>query len=65
MNGIDSSNYMSITNNNIDNKSLIVLPSNHENIKINLYSLSNEQIDSYYRETFNQLYIIYNPKRRA
>ena len=66
--GIDnynSSNFMSVTNNNIDNKSLLALPSKYENIKINLYSFRSEQIELYCKEAFDQLDLIYNPKRKV
>ena len=65
--GIDnynSSNFMSVTNNNIDNKSLLALPSKYENIKVNLYSFKSEQIESYCREACDQLDNIYNAKKK-
>lgn len=52
-------------NNNIDKNSLLVLPSKYENIKINLYSLKNIQIELYCQEAANQLDIAFNPKRKT
>ncbi len=54
--------------NEIKNKSdkiLLALPSKYENIKINLYSLKNKQIELYCKEAANQLDIAFNPKRKA
>ena len=48
-----------------NDKLLLALPSKYENIKINLYSLKNKQIDNYCKEASNQLDIAFNPKRKA
>ena len=49
-----------------DNKNnLLSLPSKYENIKINLYSLKNSQLESYCLEAANQLDISFNPKRKT
>ena len=48
-----------------NDKILLALPSKFENIKINLYSLKNKQIEAYCREAANQLDIAFNPKRKA
>ena len=51
---------------NINSKSdLMLLDSKFENIKINLYSLLNEQIEYNCIEAADSLDIIFNPKRRA
>ena len=55
-------------NNNIKDqkdKILLALPSKYENIKINLYSLKNKQIESFCKEASNLLDIAFNPKRKA
>ena len=52
------------SNKNIHNNVLLALPSKYENIKINLYSLKNEQIDLCCQEASNQLDIAFNPKRK-
>ena len=52
-------------NNNIGNDALLAFPSKYENIKINLYSLKNSQIEQYCQEAANQLEIAFNPKKRA
>lgn len=46
-------------------KILLALPSKYENIKINLYSLKNKQIESFCKEASDQLDIAFNPKRKA
>ena len=51
-------------NNNLNNNEILVLPSKYENIKINLYSLKNNQIELYCQEASNQLDIAFNPKRK-
>ena len=50
---------------NKSDKILLALPSKYENIKINLYSLKNKQIELYCKEAANQLDIAFNPKRKA
>lgn len=72
---IESSNLESNKNENNDNNNfssskinentLLVLPSKYENIKINLYSLKNSQIELYCKEASNQLDIAFNPKRKT
>ena len=72
-NSIDNYNNLNDNNNEDDinnikdkkDKILLVLPSKYENIKINLYSLKNKQIESYCKEASNQLDIAFNPKRKA
>ena len=72
-NSIDNYNNLNDNNNEDDinnikdkkDKLLLVLPSKYENIKINLYSLKNKQIESYCKEASNQLDIAFNPKRKA
>ena len=75
---VDNNNN-SIDNNNINlndkndennikiknDKISLALPSKYENIKINLYSLKNKQIESYCKEASNQLDIAFNPKRKT
>ena len=53
------------TDKNINKNNLLVLPSKYENIKINLYSLKNSQLDTYSQEAANQLDITFNPKRKT
>ena len=48
-----------------NDKILLALPSKFENIKINLYSLKNKQIEAYCKEAANQLDMAFNPKRKA
>ncbi len=48
-----------------DTDAMLALPSKYENIKINLYSLKNEQIEIYCQEASNQLDIAFNPKRKT
>ena len=43
----------------------LALPSKYENIKINLYSLKNKQIESFCKDASNQLDIAFNPKRKT
>ena len=50
---------------NDNNNNLLSLPSKYENIKINLYSLKNSQLESYCLEAANQLDISFNPKRKT
>ena len=72
-NSIDNYNNLNDNNNEDDinnikdkkDKILLVLPSKYENIKINLYSLKNKQIESFCKEASNQLDIAFNPKRKA
>ena len=68
---IDNNNNNNNNNNNsnynsskINSDTLLALPSKYENIKINLYSLKNNQIDLYCQEASNQLDIAFNPKRK-
>ena len=71
----NTNNSFENTNNNINeeknekdirNKNvLLALPSKYENIKINLYSLKNKQIELYCKEASNQLNIAFNPKKKA
>ena len=58
---MDDKNDNELRNKNI----LLALPSKYENIKINLYSLKNKQIELYCKEASNQLNIAFNPKKRA
>ena len=69
---IDNNNNNNNNNNNsnynsskINSDTLLALPSKYENIKINLYSLKNKQIESYCKEASNQLDIAFNPKRKT
>ena len=62
-NGENNENENNIKEKN--DKILLALPSKFENIKINLYSLKNKQIESYCKEAANQLDIAFNPKRKA
>ena len=71
-NSIDNNNNINLNNNNDENnikikndKISLALPSKYENIKINLYSLKNKQIESYCKEASNQLDIAFNPKRKT
>ena len=48
-----------------NDKILLALPSKFENIKINLYSLKNKQIEAYCKEAANQLDMAFNPKKKA
>ena len=64
-NNNDNFNESKINNNIIDKNTLLVLPSKYENIKINLYSLKNNQIELYCQEATNQLDIAFNPKRKT
>ena len=50
---------------NKNDKIRLALPSKYENIKINLYSLKNKQIELYCKEASNQLDIAFNPKRKT
>ena len=52
-------------NKNDNKNNLLSLPSKYENIKINLYSLKNSQLESYCLEAANQLDISFNPKRKT
>ena len=68
---IDNNNNNNNNNNNsnynsskINSDTLLALPSKYENIKINLYSLKNNQIELYCQEASNQLDIAFNPKRK-
>ena len=68
---IDNNNNNNNNNNNsnynsskINSDTLLALPSKYENIKINLYSLKNNQIELYCKEASNQLDIAFNPKRK-
>ena len=70
-NSIDNNN-INLNDNNDENnikikndKISLALPSKYENIKINLYSLKNKQIESYCKEASNQLDIAFNPKRKT
>ena len=70
-NSIDNNN-INLNDNNDENNIKIkndiislALPSKYENIKINLYSLKNKQIESYCKEASNQLDIAFNPKRKT
>ena len=70
-NSIDN-NSINLNDNNDENnikikndKISLALPSKYENIKINLYSLKNKQIESYCKEASNQLDIAFNPKRKT
>ena len=70
-NSIDYNN-INLNDNNDENnikikndKISLALPSKYENIKINLYSLKNKQIESYCKEASNQLDIAFNPKRKT
>ena len=70
-NSIDNNN-INLNDNNDENnlkikndKTSLALPSKYENIKINLYSLKNKQIESYCKEASNQLDIAFNPKRKT
>ena len=72
-NSIDNNNNnINLNDNNDENnikikndKISLALPSKYENIKINLYSLKNKQIESYCKEASNQLDIAFNPKRKT
>ena len=70
-NSIDNNNIKLNDNNDENNikikndKISLALPSKYENIKINLYSLKNKQIESYCKEASNQLDIAFNPKRKT
>ena len=71
-NSLDNNNNNNNNNNNtnynsskINSDTLLALPSKYENIKINLYSLKNNQIDLYCQEASNQLDIAFNPKRKT
>ena len=67
-NSIENINENNDNMNEIKNKNdkiLLALPSKYENIKINLYSLKNKQIELYCKEAANQLDIAFNPKRKA
>ena len=71
-NSIDNNNNINLNDNNDENnikikndKISLALPSKYENIKINLYSLKNKQIESYFKEASNQLDIAFNPKRKT
>ena len=70
-NSIDNNN-INLNDNNDENnikikndKISLALPSKYENIKINLYSLKNKQIESYCKEASNQIDIAFNPKRKT
>ena len=70
-NSIDNNN-INLNDNNDENnikikndKISLALPSKYENIKINLYSLKNKQIETYCKEASNQLDIAFNPKRKT
>ena len=72
-NSIDNNNNnINLNDNNDENnikikndKISLALPSKYENIKINLYSLKNKQIETYCKEASNQLDIAFNPKRKT
>ena len=71
-NSIDNNNNINLNDDNDENnikikndKISLALPSKYENIKINLYSLKNKQIESYCKEASNQLDIAFNPKRKT
>ena len=61
----NDNNNNNFSSNTINDNALLFLPSKYENIKINLYSLKNSQIESYCQEASNQLDIAINPKRKA
>ena len=67
-NSIENTNMNDNNINELKNKNdkiLLALPSKYENIKVNLYSLKNKQIELYCKEASNQLDIAFNPKRKA